>query len=65
MPEYNETYLSVYKQIRKDISGGKASREINKSVPLELYIEWDRLRMILNPKAKISKAQFKVSEICR
>lgn len=65
MPEYNEACLDVYKKMRRDIFCGKASREINKSVPLELYIEWDRLRMVLNPRARISPAQFKISEICR
>ena len=45
------------KDIIKDLNRDKKNRDIGKYTPVEFYIEWDRLRMILNPKAKLSQAQ--------
>ena len=58
MASTGNKYLDFYKDLRRDIfSDKKESRNLNKSVPLDCYVEWDRLRMILNPRAKLSLAQ--------
>ena len=56
------SYVNIYNKMRKDLFKGKDSRDVNRSVPIEFYIEWDRLRMILNPKVKLSPAQLKLGK---
>ena len=56
------SYVDTYNRMRKDLFKGKNSRDVNRSVPIEFYIEWDRLRMILNPKVNLSPAQLKLGK---
>lgn len=58
----NNSYINIYNQMRNDSNKGKKSREVNRYIPIEFYIEWDRLRMILNPKAQLSPAQLRMGK---
>lgn len=59
----SNSYIRVYNEMRKDLFKGKNTRDMNRSVPIEFYIEWDRLRMLLNPKVKLSPAQMSLGKV--
>lgn len=62
MPEYkNNMYLEAYSNMRN-----RVRVETNLSIScmdIPTAIEWDRVRLLLNPKATLSQVQKKLGEI--
>lgn len=65
MSENNNQIVDVYTNMRNKVFAQMGKRKSSNNIPLDLYIEWDRLRMVLNPRARISQSQLKIQENCR
>jgi hypothetical protein len=62
MPEYkHNVYLEAYGKLRV-----KVRKETGLSIScmdISKAIEWDRVRLLINPKAKLSQVQIELGEI--
>ena len=63
MAESTNQFVDIYTDMRNRVFTQLGKRRSSNNVPLELFIEWDRLRMILNPRANLSSAQMKLGVI--